>query len=670
MTRFALLAAVALVAIFLYPSALRARQAVPVTKEQRLPNTLSEAERAAGWRLLFDGRTTDGWRGFRRDAMPDGWQVRDGTLARVAQAGDIITTEQFSSFELTLEWKVAAGGNSGIFFHVTENADYVWQTGPEMQILDNAGHRDGLQPETSTGSNYALHAPSRDVARPAGEWNAVRLIVRGDHVEHWLNGEKIVEYELGSDDWEARVAASKFGEMPGYGRNRRGHIALQDHGDPVEFRSIRIRLAADEDFWREIRHAFTIDRTLINLNNGGVSPSPRVVQEAMARYLAFSNEAPVYTMWQVLEPQLESVRRQLAADFGCDPKSSRSPATRPRRSRSCSSAWTCEPGDEVLTTNQDYPRMLTTWEQRVRRDGIVLKASPSPCRRRTAVPRGHVRAGHRAAHTRAALLSHHEPDRPDLPDPRDRAHGARRGVEVIVDGAHAYAQFPFTHADLDCDYYGTSLHKWLLAPHGTGFLYVRREKDRTAVAAHGRAAVDGPRHPQVRGDRHAPRGEPQRHRRSAVVPPRHRRGTEGGAAGLLRERWMTRLQDHPAIRIYTARERASPAPSAPSASTASSPAPSSSTCGSAHRIIVTPIMHDEYRGIRVTPNVYTTLTEVDAFAAGQRGDAAAGARSLAAAGGDHRQPRCRNRAGQRPDGTAAAVHAARRLRLRAGRAHH
>jgi hypothetical protein len=205
-------------------------------------NTLSEQERAEGWRLLFDGRTTDGWRGFRRDAMPDGWQVVDGALTRVAAGGDIVTTEQFESFELALDWKVSPGGNSGIFFHVTEDTDYVWQTGPEYQILDDAGHQDGLTPETSAGSNYALHAPLGAAARPAGDWNTARLVVRGDHVEHWLNGVKIVSYELRSDEWKALVAASKFRDMPGYGQARRGHLALQDHGDHVAFRNIRIRV--------------------------------------------------------------------------------------------------------------------------------------------------------------------------------------------------------------------------------------------------------------------------------------------------------------------------------------------------------------------------------------------------------------------------------------------
>jgi hypothetical protein len=207
-------------------------------------NALTDAERAAGWRLLFDGRTTRGWRGFQKREPPSGWRVVDGTLARVDAGGDIMTDEEFGSFELALEWKIAPGGNSGIFYHVVEDPElaFVWQSGPEMQVLDNAGHADGRQPNTSAGSNFALYAPARDVTRPAGEWNAARLLVDGDRVEHWLNGEKLLEYELGSADWQARVAASKFASLPRYARTRRGHIALQDHGDPVAYRNIRIRV--------------------------------------------------------------------------------------------------------------------------------------------------------------------------------------------------------------------------------------------------------------------------------------------------------------------------------------------------------------------------------------------------------------------------------------------
>jgi hypothetical protein len=235
-------------ALLLFPALLAACSSgppngnAPAVQASSVNAEASDA-RAGEWRSLFDGRTTAGWRSFGGTAAPAGWQAVDGTLARVAQAGDIVTTDEFGSFELELEWKVQPGGNSGVFFHVVEDTTlrYVWQTGPEMQVLDNVGHADGRQPNTSAGSNFALYAPARDVTRPAGEWNAARLVVRGDHVEHWLNGEKLLEYELGSPEWTARVAASKFAEMPRYARARRGHIALQDHGDPVAFRNIRIR---------------------------------------------------------------------------------------------------------------------------------------------------------------------------------------------------------------------------------------------------------------------------------------------------------------------------------------------------------------------------------------------------------------------------------------------
>jgi hypothetical protein len=204
-------------------------------------NTLTDEERAAGWRLLFDGQSMAAWRGYKQQTMPAGWQAVDGTMARVAEAGDIITREQFQDFELALDWKVPPGGNSGVMFRVTEDAELTYHTGPEMQILDNSGHPDGANPSTSTGSNYALHAPTANVAKPAGEWNSVRLIVKGNHVEHWLNGTKIVEYELGTPEWKKLVAASKFSAWPGYGVAPRGHIALQDHGDAIAFRNIKVR---------------------------------------------------------------------------------------------------------------------------------------------------------------------------------------------------------------------------------------------------------------------------------------------------------------------------------------------------------------------------------------------------------------------------------------------
>lgn len=205
-------------------------------------NMLTPAEQAAGWRLLFDGKTTDGWRGYRKPAIPAGWQVVDGALTRVDSAGDIVTKEQFRNFELSLEWQVVKGGNSGIFYRVSEDLEYPWQTGPEMQVLDDAGHPDGKSPLTSAGAMYAIYPSRRGVVRPGGEWNAARILVNGNHVEHWLNGVKLVDAELGSPDWEARVKKSKFATMPRYGRNGSGHIGLQDHDDRVAFRNIKIRV--------------------------------------------------------------------------------------------------------------------------------------------------------------------------------------------------------------------------------------------------------------------------------------------------------------------------------------------------------------------------------------------------------------------------------------------
>lgn len=197
---------------------------------------------SAGWITLFDGHSTDAWRAYNKPTLPAGWQVVDGALTRVAEAGDIITRDTFDNFELELEWKITRGGNSGIMFHVQEDtALAMYMSGPEMQVLDNAVHQDGLEPRTSAGSNYALHAPVRDVTHPAGQWNQARIIVKGPHVEHWLNGVKIVEYELWSDDWKQRVANSKFKAWPAYGMAKSGHIGLQDHGDWVAYRNIRIR---------------------------------------------------------------------------------------------------------------------------------------------------------------------------------------------------------------------------------------------------------------------------------------------------------------------------------------------------------------------------------------------------------------------------------------------
>ena len=201
---------------------------------------LTEAERRAGWRSLFDGESLQGWREYRSEAPPEGWRAEDGTLHRYAPGGDIMTAETFDDYELALEWKVAEGGNSGIFYHGRPGYDYIHDAAPEMQVLDDATHPDGGNPLTSAGAVYALYPAPPGVVRPAGEWNSVRIVANGDRVEHWLNGEKIVEYELGSEDWKRRVADTKFAGTD-YGAFRSGHIGLQDHGDPVWFRNIKLR---------------------------------------------------------------------------------------------------------------------------------------------------------------------------------------------------------------------------------------------------------------------------------------------------------------------------------------------------------------------------------------------------------------------------------------------
>lgn len=202
----------------------------------------SVPEEAVPAELIFDGVTLAGWHGFKTPGrVPAGWRAMDAEIVRVGGGDHLVTDRTYANFELTLEWQVDERGNSGIFYRVDPTASVIEQSGPEMQVLDDGGHPDGASRLTSAGSLYGLYPSPPGIVRQPGYWNSVRLLVNGAHVEHWLNGQKVVEYELWSPEWEAKVKASKFAAWPGYGRAQRGYIGLQDHGDRVAYRNIRIR---------------------------------------------------------------------------------------------------------------------------------------------------------------------------------------------------------------------------------------------------------------------------------------------------------------------------------------------------------------------------------------------------------------------------------------------
>lgn len=205
-------------------------------------NTLTPAEKKEGFVLLFDGKTTTGWHIFKKTEPVAGWKVVDGAITRVASDGDLISDKAYGDFELRIDWKISPKGNSGILYRGTETEERFYYSAPEYQVLDNDGHPDGKNGQDRwAAANYALVAPSKTVVKPVGEWNQTRIIAKGAHVEHWLNGEKVVEYELWSPEWKKLVAESKFKEWPTYGMAKSGHIGLQDHGNDVAYKNIRIK---------------------------------------------------------------------------------------------------------------------------------------------------------------------------------------------------------------------------------------------------------------------------------------------------------------------------------------------------------------------------------------------------------------------------------------------
>ena len=386
--------------------------------------------------------------------------------------------------------------------------------------------------------------------------------------------------------------------------------------EPIATGRAPASVAEDETYWREIQRAFDLDRTMTNLNNGGCSPAPSHVLEQMIRDLRFSNELPVEHMWRVLEPRIESVRRDLAKDFGCDPEELAITRNASEANETMIFGLDLKRGDEVVFTTQNYPRMQNAWRQRERRDGVVLK----PVRIETPVKSTKSYVDRIAAaitpKTRVIEVMHISYQTGYIAPVREIIDLAKpKGIQVFVDGAHAFAHFPFTRDDLACDYYGTSLHKWLHAPIGTGFLYVRRERIKSLwpLMAGSVEQEDNIRKYEEIGTHPA-----ANHNAIAVAIAFNRGiGMERKIARLryLRDRWAKQLlAASDRVHMFT--------PIGPDESGAigvfgvhgMDMAKLGGWLHAKYHIVTTPMVTDEFSGMRITPNVYTTLDEVDLFA--------------------------------------------------------
>jgi selenocysteine lyase/cysteine desulfurase len=372
----------------------------------------------------------------------------------------------------------------------------------------------------------------------------------------------------------------------------------------------------DEAYWGEIQRAFDLDRTMVNLNNGGCSPAPTHVLEQMIRDLRFSNELPVEHMWRVLEPRIESVRRDLAMEFGCDPEEMAITRNASEANETMIFGTDLQRGDEVIMTTQNYPRMQNAWRQRERRDGIVLRRVKveTPVAS-TASFVGHI-AGAITPRTRVIEVMHISFQTGYIAPVREIVELARpRGIKVFVDGAHAFAHFPFTRDELGCDYYGTSLHKWLHAPVGTGFLYVRRDRIKSLwpLMAGGVEQEDDIRKYEEIGTHPA-----ANHNAISLAIAFHRSiGSARKIARLryLRDRWAKQvLASSDRARMIT---RIGPNESG-AIGVLAIDGMDMGKLGAwlldRHRIVTTPLVNDEFQGLRITPNVYTTVDETDLFA--------------------------------------------------------
>jgi len=374
------------------------------------------------------------------------------------------------------------------------------------------------------------------------------------------------------------------------------------------------QVASDEDFWFEIQQAFTVTRGIVNLNNGGVSPSPRIVTEALVRYQWQQEDATAYTMWQILEPQVETIRSGLAEIFGCDREEIAVTRNASESLEILLMGMDLKSGDEVLSTTQDYGRMLTTLRQRELREGLKLKLVkiPIPPKNLDEITASFEKGI--TSRTKLILMSHMVNITGQITPVKAVCELARsKGIEVIVDGAHSFAQFNFKQSDIGCDYFGTSLHKWLFAPKGTGLLYVKRDKIEKIwplMAAEKKQASDIRKFEEIGTHSAAPHlaiGE-------AIL-------FHNGLGGERKEKrlrylsryWMNNLKSLPNVRFNTSFDDTMSCAIANVQIDGTDPAAVSNYLMNKHKIFTVPILHDEFKGIRITPNVYTTLQELDLF---------------------------------------------------------
>ena len=405
---------------------------------------------------------------------------------------------------------------------------------------------------------------------------------------------------LGMMALSSATVAALFGNVRAAGK-------AVDHLSPIE-------AALDEDYWATIQQAFSVTRGIINLNNGGVSPSPRMVTEAFVRYTWQQEDATAYTMWQILEPQSETIRTGLAEMFGCSPEEIAITRNASESLEILLMGMDLRSGDEILTTTQDYPRMLTTLRQRELREGLKLTLIKIPIApdnpddifvafERAVTPR-----------TKLILVSHQINLTGQINPVKKVCDMARtRGIETIVDGAHSFAQFDFKRDDLGCDYFGTSLHKWTYAPKGTGLLYVRKEKIPkiwALMASEDRNKNDIRKYEEI--------GTHSAAMRLAIGEAVLFHNAIGGKRKEERLRylsryWMNNLKSIPKVGFNTSFDPNQSCAIANFKIDGVDPVALGGYLMAKHKIFTTPIIHDEFSGIRITPNVYTTLWELDRF---------------------------------------------------------